>query len=149
MTRPHLSWMTVLGICATMLPHVALADDLWNPGFNECAPHTKHANVPAIKKLRYEEARGKILADGWKPSPIRETDGSIKDPDGSGTIYEYGLAAGFWSKGYREVGYCLPTGNAACQFYFVDKSGIKLSVSTVGDQDFIVTGTRLLCRAHQ
>lgn len=124
----------------------SLADDPRNLGFDACAPGAKHAAAPQIINLTYDQARKKIIAAGWRPWITREPDGSMRG------IVEYGgNEKVFWSRGYREVENCAPTGAAPCNFYFVDDLGNRLEVGSEGEEDpefdfhAVVNSVHVLC----
>lgn len=127
----------------------ASAEDPRNPGFDTCSSGAKHAAVPEVKRLIYDRARKKIVADGWTPRVTVKNDDQIHFL----TMYG-GNAEIFWSRGYREVEVCAPTGHAACNFHFVDRFGNRLEIGTSGEERrkyggrAIVDYVQLLCPKH-
>jgi hypothetical protein len=114
-----------LVLCCAAFPGASWPTGSGTAVFGACTPGAKHADVPAVHGLSYDDARKKIIAAGWKPNVTRTRDRILADS---------GNAPGFLSRGYKEIDRCLPTGIAACEFSFVDKVGNRLVVYTVGEE---------------
>jgi hypothetical protein len=95
-----------------------------------CSPGAKHAPVPVLNDLTYDEARKRIIAAGWKPVMTRRKSGFATD----GKTELFGNAKEFWSRGYIEVADCAPTGHASCIFNWLDKGGNGLTLYTAGEE---------------
>ena len=108
----------------SIFPSLLSASELDNPGFGKCAPDMKHAVVPAIKSLTYDNARKKILAAGWKP---RITMAETLEYHGNGQ------ANLFWQRGYKEIASC-SEGRSHCAFFFEDEFGNRLEAYTVDEE---------------
>lgn len=112
-------------VCCAVLPRASWPTGPDNAVFGTCAPGARHADVPAVNGLSYDDARKKIIAAGWKPRVTRTRDSIMTD---------YGDAPVFLSRGYKEIDLCSATGIADCEFSFVDKLGNRLVVYTVGEE---------------
>lgn len=130
-------WFAIL-ICVLTTGAVLALDKPCNP--------RRHAKLPAIKKLTYDQARKKLIAAGWRPLQTKPSDNASSDPDiadGNGSI--------FWKRGYVEVESCSGTGVAACAFLFKDAYGNRLRVTTAGEElpeqkaHASVTGFKFVC----
>jgi hypothetical protein len=111
-----------------------------------CSRNVQHAAIPDVLGFSYDAARNKILAMEWKPRLTREPDGSMK-----GLSDSLGNETEFWSRGYKEVELCAPTGNSPCNFYFTDKYGNLLLVGSIGEErpdenvHAVVNAVKLMC----
>lgn len=86
----------------------------------------KHAPIPRIGGLTYDESRERLLIAGWQPRINHWTHAQNFD-------MQYGNGLYFWQKGYHEIRYASGTGLSFCSFGFVDIYGNKLCVVTAGE----------------
>lgn len=86
----------------------------------------KHAPIPRIGGLTYDEARERLMNAGWQPHMNHWTHGQNFD-------MQYGNGLYFWQKGYQEIRHASGTGLGFCSFGFVDIYGHKLCVVTAGE----------------
>lgn len=129
------AWLAVLLACG--LSGVAVFGQEERP----CRPR-RHARLPFVKEMTYQQARKRLLAAGWRPLQTKSAD----DPNvnnGNGPL--------FWRRGYVELESCAGTGHAACSFIFKDRYGNRLRVTTEGEElpregaRAGVNGYRFLC----
>jgi hypothetical protein len=90
-------------------------------------PSARHAPIPRIAGLPYEEARNLLIDAGWQPRMHHWSYGS--DPNLQG-----GNGPHFWKMGYWEILNAWPTGLAHCTFSFGDVYGNVLTVMTAGEE---------------
>ncbi len=86
----------------------------------------KHAPIPRIGGLTYDEARERLMNSGWQPRMNHWTHGQNFD-------MQYGNGLYFWQKGYHEIRHASGTGLGFCSFGFEDMYGHKLCVVTAGE----------------
>jgi hypothetical protein len=93
---------------------------------NQIADAKFHA-IPTVFDLTYEEAHDALIKKGWLPVNRSMMDGNLD-------LLQNGNGPVFWAKGYRELRWCSPTGEAFCQFLYTDPQGNFLTVVTSGEE---------------
>jgi hypothetical protein len=95
--------------------------------------------VPVVKNLPYKQARDAILGGGW--TPVKGTPhNDLSDNETT-----------FRDRGFSELQFCRINGDSECRFEFSSKSGVKLWITTAGDENqalgtsAVVRGAKLAC----
>ena len=88
-----------------------------------CTPN-KHAPIDARIGLKYDAFREKLIATGWQPILINIMQ--------RGEVFPGNMEA-MVDAGFNEVISCYPTGQAGCEFEFLDVYGNRLLVETIGE----------------
>lgn len=86
----------------------------------------KHAPIPRIGSLTYDEARELLMRAGWQPCMHHWSYVRSADIQGGNGPY-------FWSKGYHEIRHASGTGYGFCSFIFDDIYNHRLIVVTAGE----------------
>jgi hypothetical protein len=94
----------------------------------------KHAPIPRIGGLIYDEARERLMNAGWQPHMNHWTHANNFD-------MQYGNGLHFWRRGYHKIRHASGTGLGFCSFGFEDVYGHKLVVVTAGEIIEDINGT--------
>ena len=107
---------------------------------NQIADAKFHA-IPTVFDLTYEEAHDALIKKGWLPVNRSMMDGNLP-------LLQNGNGPIFWAKGYRELRWCSPTGEALCQFLYTDPQGNFLTVVTSGEEQSNGSAKARVTSAH-
>ncbi len=97
--------------------------------------------VPVVKGLPYKQARSAILAGGWAPV-AGQPHNNLSDNE-----------TNFRERGYTELQFCRLTADSLCRFEFGSPAGVKLWITTAGDENpalgtqAMVKSAKLACAA--
>jgi hypothetical protein len=101
----------------------------------------QQAAAAVDNKVKQQAGDNALIKKGWLPVNRSMMDGNLP-------LLQNGNGPIFWAKGYRELRWCSPTGEALCQFLYTDPQGNFLTVVTSGEEQSNGSAKARVTSAH-